>query len=370
MAGQEGDGLYQSERSPHRSLRVWLGLAVALCVGVSACSVAGSAPSATGALSPSVSASASPHPLEIRDVEPLAVVHTGLERNGDQPMFLSQAAANGALWFAAPSGLVRVDPRTNEAEVIDTDFGAYLAVVGDAVWRQAYFLDRVSRYDSASALVDMTLHIPGPLGIVATESDLWVTEHNTGMLDEVDPVTGDVVMQAQVGHAGEAGLAGIQVVDDSLWIGVPADRNLLQVNPVTGTVVATIPLPYNPGERLVYAGGALWMAAGDSDAGAAPPGTLMRFDPATAQVAVVEVPPGPDGGEPMVTEIEGEAWIPSGDLLIQLDRSTGQPKRAVRLGVDGYVGTTVSEMLGGVWISSRISPDLVLVAPADLRQVG
>jgi hypothetical protein len=71
----------------------------------------------------------------------------------------------------------------------------------------------------------------------------------------------------------------------------------------------------------------------------------------------------------LVADIEGEPWLPVGDALVLLDRTTGQPLRVVRFGIAGYDAWVVRDALAGVWVASQSDPRLVRLSAADLRPI-
>lgn len=319
--------------------------------------------------SASVSSAALPPALPARTVKPIAVIETGLQgKQGDLAGFVNSiTVAGGAIWLGSPAGLVRADPATNTASVVDTDAGANVSGLGDDVWRTAFYFNAVSRYDATSGRRTLRIDLPGALGVLATESLVWVTGHNDGMMVALDRRTGRTVSTRPLASPGNAGPGDVVSAAGALWVVVPRDRSVVKVDPLTGAVLQTIVLDLHPSEHLRFAGGALWAGALDWEGEPAPaPGTLIRIDPATGRATTSIVPE--DHGE--VVDVEGEPWLPAGDTMVLLDRESGRPLRAVRMGIDGYHAFTALNALAGVWVASQEDSRLVLLAPSSLRPVG
>jgi streptogramin lyase len=92
---------------------------------------------------------------------------------------------------------------------------------------------------------------------------------------------------------------------------------------------------------------------------------MIRLDPRSLAVTTVTVP----AHHGLVADIEGEPWLPVGDALVHLDRTTGQPLRVVRFGIAGYDAWVVRDALAGVWVASQSDPRLVRLSAADLRPI-
>ncbi len=303
------------------------------------------------------------------DRAPVAVIDTRiLRKDGDLAgLFNTIGVAGGEVWFGSPAGLVRLDPSANQTKVIDTDAGAWVAGMGDSVWRSAFYFNTLKRYDATTGRVALTVDVPEPGGVLPTKSTIWLSERNEGTILGLDPRTGDTRITRTITSAGHAGPGEITLAAGALWIVVPRAGTVVKVDPDDGVILATIDLGFHPGERLTYAGGALWAQATPWEGETPPqPGTLIRIDPVTQKVTTSIVPEN----QGLVAEVEGEAWLPVGDALVLLDRASGRPVRMVRFGLDGYQAWVVRDALAGLWVASYDDTRIVRLSPSDLRPLA
>jgi outer membrane protein assembly factor BamB len=321
----------------------------------------------TTTVTPVASGGATLAGLPSRDRAAVAIIDTQIHEKKDLPGFFNQiAVAGGDIWLGSPAGLVRVDPADSSSKIIDTDAGAWVSGQGDALWRAAFYFDTLKRYDATTGRVTRTIDVAGPAGVLPLKSTIWLAQHNEGTVIGLDPKTGQTRVTQKVTDAGNAGPGEIVLADGALWIVVPRDGTVVKVDKDKGTVLARVDLGFHVGERLSFAGGALWANAIQWEGEAPPPqGTMIRLDPRSLAVTTVTVP----AHHGLVADIEGEPWLPVGDALVLLDRTTGQPLRVVRFGIAGYDAWVVRDALAGVWVASQSDPRLVRLSAADLRPI-
>ena len=270
----------------------------------------------------------------------------------------SAVAAGGAIWLAAPSGLVRIDPSTNVATVIDHDPGANLSATGKDLWRVGFFANKVMRYDLASSRRTLTEAQPGPLYAYATPDAVWISLHSDGKIRRLDPRTGKVTATTVVSTPECCSSAEFAQVDKRLFVSVVKDRTIVELDPHTTKLVQTVQLPQTC-DLLDDVGGALWTCwqdPGEEDSQLAE--KIQRIDPATFASDVIQV--GPHDGLP--GDVDGEAWIPVQDRIVHLDRATGQVDRELRLDMPGYPGSNLVQAFGSVWVTSRTDPRVVRIS--------
>jgi virginiamycin B lyase len=117
-------------------------------------------------------------------------------------------------------------------------------------------------------------------------------EPKTGQMSEVD--TGRGSRPRRVAAAP----------DGSLWITLYGAGKLAKLDPAAMAVVKTYPLPAGDGGPYavtVDGGGAVWANEISTD-------TVVRFDPKTEQMRVVQLPSKNVGIRKMVTDASGRLW--------------------------------------------------------------
>jgi hypothetical protein len=217
------------------------------------------------------------------------------------------------LWVKRDDGsLTLVDTATNE--VVDTveiggeGFCQGLGVAGDGgVWTCSG--DDVVRYDPAARSVDRRwtngkVSDQGQLHPI--DGRIWVGTGDSRTLAGLDPVgtTPDIsfVLPVRVSDVG--------VCDDELWVTSQGESRVLRIDPVTGDVLVDAPLD---GARALACAGDVW-AVGAREA--------VRLDPTSgARLAEVPIADGGDG----VAIGEGSVWVrATSPFLTRIDRDSGE----------------------------------------------
>jgi YVTN family beta-propeller protein len=150
----------------------------------------------------------------------------------------------------------------------------------------------VDRIDPARNRVVKRVKLPGAVGVVAAFGSIWVTG-SPGVV-RVDPATNKVIATIPLSNA-----AWTAASDDAVW--VTNGSGVTRIDPETNDAGAHIALgTIYLGDPAVV-GGELWVPKIRANA-------VAIVDPATNAVAqTVKVGLGPF----VVTEVNGEAWIPS-----------------------------------------------------------
>ena len=100
------------------------------------------------------------------------------------------AIVGGSIFLGSPQGLMRIDPRSNQASIVDHDPGSALWALRDTLWRSAWTTGDVYRYDALSAQRTLEAKVSLPVGIYASDNAVWVAEHEAGDVVRLDPQTG------------------------------------------------------------------------------------------------------------------------------------------------------------------------------------
>ena len=262
--------------------------------------------------------------------------------------------SDGALWFATPAGLSRVDGTTNALTAgpgLDgTVCGTPAAGLG-AVWVPRCGAGVVARVEAKSAAVTtVALPLADAEGSVATGiGSLWVASAASGVVSRVDPDTREAVAEIYVAAAPSS----VAFADATLWISSATGNVVTRVDAHTNTVVETITVGPRPG-RIAIGDGAVWVVnRGDH--------SVTRIDPATnTVVATIAVGHGIGAGDIAVGA--GAVWLSApGTPLVRLDPATN--RAAQRFTGEG--GGAVAVAFGSVWVAAgpavtwRLDPALL-----------
>ncbi len=233
---------------------------------------------------------------------------------------------------AAGSGQVqaRVDSRLPGADAfpICGDAGAFwptmtLAIDFGSIWIACKERGQLARFDVAAGRTTRTLRLGGELIAVATGFESVWALSSGGTLYRVDPRSGAVAGQVDVGTSRPyniwIGAGAVWVVDDGAG-------EVIRVDPAANRVAARIPVG-NGAADLVFAGTTAW-AVNHRDLG------LVEIDTATntaRRLATLRA----DAPERMVLA-GGHLWVTGrGTDLLEVDPANGSVLRTVDIGVSG-----------------------------------
>lgn len=171
------------------------------------------------------------------------------------------------------SGLVGIDPATNE---VATEFElparcSDVSLGEDALWLPCEVDDRVLKVDAGSGEVLLDVAVDNPSS-VAVDTDVWVGTSTTTV--QLDPETGEVLLEADAGTAPDGGVAL-----DAGWVWVRSgDEFLVRLDRKTGKRVQQITAPdLTSGGDMLVLDGEVWTTAYDDQ-------YLFRIDPETEGV--------------------------------------------------------------------------------------
>jgi YVTN family beta-propeller protein len=214
------------------------------------------------------------------------------------------AAGAGAIWVAQSNpgatsvSLSAIDPQFDTLEpgrpfpnLVPGDPAA-VATQGGAVW-VAPSSGLLTELNSVTGRVVQRLDPnSGPAAIAVGDGAVWLTDTSANNVTRVDP-TG-LLNQITVGN----GPIGIAVGEGGVWIADSLDDTIVRIDPGTQSLTSTIPVGHSP-DALAIGAGSVWVAdSGD--------GTVTRIDPRTDKVqAIIAV-----GGSPQaITIADGRAWV-------------------------------------------------------------
>lgn len=151
------------------------------------------------------------------------------------------------VWFATGKRLNALDPESGEivhsleaAAHAGTAFdGEHLFQIGDAVIR---------KIDPRDGRVVATIPAPGEgedSGLAWAEGSLWVGQHRSRKIHQLDPKTGDVLRTIE----SDRFVTGVTWVDGELWHGTWEDggSDVRHIDPETGEVLERLSMPPGTG---------------------------------------------------------------------------------------------------------------------------
>ena len=279
-------------------------------------------------------------PNTIAVIDPRTTAITATTAVGTRPGAL--VAGSGGVWVANLDDrtVTRIDPRTRR--VVRTIPVAVevagLAGGADSIWyttSNGHLFRIEPAYDSTGRIADLGENDgrfarpvrPAAVGF----GSVWVVDAS-GLVARVNPTTGKVIAEVQVGTnataiaAGEGavwvasplddtvsqidptnavttirvghGPSGIAAGAGAVWVTNRYDDTVQRINPQTGSVVTTIPVGSSP-EAVAVVAGAVWVADSHD-------GTVARIDPATNKVVRLI----PVGGSPTaLAGVRGKLWV-------------------------------------------------------------
>ncbi len=199
-----------------------------------------------------------------------------VEFDAESPELYWPVAAAGSLWFASPTGALRVDPDTERVLARFGGVGSVVVAAKGFLWAE-----RNQPGSDATYLVhvDTETHTTVPVGVAegpnldfsVAHGALWASSHN-GTIARLDPMTGEARERIRVWPA-----PGALAADLGVWVPVAAGANSVwAANQLDGAVarydiatgrIDTIDLGGTPND-LVFADGSIWVAV-DELAGSA-----------------------------------------------------------------------------------------------------
>ncbi len=202
----------------------------------------------------------------------------------------------GSLWVedTASNTVSRVNARTGQRVAIKVDLTPYDSIYAyGAAWATSNLGGKLDRIDPKRNRVSRRWNLPGASGVVAAFGSIWATGLD-GVI-RVDPATGAVTARIAVG-----GATWTAASSNAVWVTTPS--GIVRIDPAANAVAATVPLPSDThyGDPDVIAG-RVWVPLIQES-------RIALVDPATNTVVqTIKAGTGPF----VVTQINGEAWVPS-----------------------------------------------------------
>jgi sugar lactone lactonase YvrE len=255
-----------------------------------------------------------------------------------------------------------------------------LAVDFDSLWIACKSQSRILRLDPASGAVRARIRLPRAVEITAVATGLgsvWALDARQGTLYRIDPsrnaVVRSVLLATTRGYNIWTGAGSVWVVDDGsgelmrvdpngavidriavgdgpsdlvfageiLWVVNHRDRGLVRVDTTTRAVTRLATLPGETPERLVRAGGSLWITGRGTD--------LMRVDETTGAVLqTIDV----DASGIDLVAVGDAVWIPTRSAAVD---PSGLPTMARLLRVRAGAADAVATAAGRVDVNGLVA---------------
>lgn len=233
--------------------------------------------------------------------------------------------------------VTQVDPSSNTvSKVVRLPHpAAYATLSHGSLWLVSFFDNALMQVDVQTGRVLRTfersrsLPLSEPVGIAATGHDLWVVNHVSGRLLRIDARTGRATHTTSLdGHAA----GGPVLLDGSLWASLTKEGVVDQVDPTTGEVVGrAIPVDTGLCGWGSVVGTDIWYTSEDDPTGVfnCSNGT-SRVDATSREVSPLE----PAAGMSLYTftRYAGSLWATDSKRTIyEVDEDTGALRRALTL---------------------------------------
>jgi streptogramin lyase len=258
------------------------------------------------------------------------------------------AGGGGFVWvseYGAPY-LLKINPKTNKVvSRSGIGFGACgLGYGAGSLWVEDTSSSTISRVSARTgkrtAAVKVGLQ---PYDAKFAYGAAWATAYGSGDVERINPGTNRVVKRWPLATA-----TGIVGAFGSLW--AAGNDGVLRIDPGTNKVLA----------RVQLSGGG-WTAASTDAVWVTTPQGLVRIDPSTNDVAAtISLGNAVALGDPAV--VAGLVWVPKirENSIAIVDPASNTVVRTLKVGVGPFV---VTEINGEAWIPSWKGRDIWRVRP-------
>ncbi|MGZ4339079.1 MAG: hypothetical protein ACXVQ3_03380 [Gaiellaceae bacterium] len=243
--------------------------------------------------------------------------------------------------YAAPY-LLKIDPRSNKV-VAKTGIGSGSCGLGygaGSLWIEDTSSSTVSRVSASTGKRLKAIRVGmTPYDATFAFGSAWTTAFGQGELERIDPARNKVVNRWKLPQA-----TGVVGAFGSVWAaGTPG---VIRVDPAMHTLLATIPID----------GGAGWTAASGDAIWVTTATGVARIDPQTNAVATnIPLPGAPALGDPDV--VDGMVWVPQirKNSIAVVDPATNAVAQTIKAGPGPFV---VTQIAGEAWVPSWKGKDV------------
>jgi len=184
--------------------------------------------------------------------------------------------------------------------------GPHTLIITDeqsAIWFTMQSGNKLASLDTRTGTIKEYSSSGGPYGLALDKAgNVWFCRMGDNKMGKLDPKTGQM-SEVDTGR-GSRPRRVATAPDGMLWITLYGNGKLAKLDPSAMKVVKTYQLPAGdagPYAVTVDGGGVVWANEINTD-------TVVRFDPKTEQMRVVQLPSKNVGIRKMVTDANGRLW--------------------------------------------------------------
>jgi virginiamycin B lyase len=218
--------------------------------------------------------------------------------------------AEGSVWYTGNGNgtIGRLDPKTGQTTQFKAPSGGdphTLVTDGKGtIWFTVQNGGRIGRLDMASGRITEYQSSGRPYGLsLDQQGNVWFCRMGADKLGKIDPRTGKA-SEFDTG-AGSAPRRIATAPDGTLWVTLYGNGKLLHFDAVAGKPIREYPLPAGtqggPYAVSVDGAGLVWVNEINTD-------TVVRLDPASGKMRVVELPSRNVGIRKMIVDARGRLW--------------------------------------------------------------
>ena len=203
----------------------------------------------------------------------------------------------------------RLDPasgRTTEFKTPSGGGGPHTLIITDdqsTIWFTMQSGNKVASLQTRTGSIKEYPSSGGPYGLALDHAgNVWFCRMGDNKMGRLDPKSGQMT-EVDMG-SGSLPRRVAAAPDGMLWITLYGNGKLAKLDPVAMKVVKTYPLPAGDGGPYavtVDGGGMVWVNEIKTD-------TVVRFDPKTERMRVVNLPSQNVGIRKMVVDASGRLW--------------------------------------------------------------
>jgi len=218
---------------------------------------------------------------------------------------------HGMVWTTGNGNgtIGKLDPVSGKMTEFKTPSGGggpHTLIITDeqsAIWFTMQSGNKLASLDTRTGAIKEYPSSGGPYGLALDKAgNVWFCRMGDNKMGKLDPNTGQM---AEVDTGGGSRPRRVATAPDGmLWITLYGNGKLAKLDPSAMKVVKTYPLPAGdsgPYAVTVDGGGVVWANEISTD-------TVVRFDPKTEQMRVVQLPSKNVGIRKMVIDASGRLW--------------------------------------------------------------
>ncbi len=250
---------------------------------------------------------------KLAKVDPAAmkVVKTYDLPGGNAGAYAVTVDGGGMVWTTGNGNgtIGKLDPKTGQMVEYKTPSGRggphTLIITEDqkTIWFTMQSGDKVASIDTATGAIREYPSSGGPYGLALDKAgNVWFCRMGDNKMGRLDPKTGQM---SEVDTGPRSRPRRVAAAPDGmLWITLYGNGKLAKLDPAAMKVVKAYQLP--AGDAGAYAvtvdgGGMIWANEINTD-------TVVRLDPQTEQMRVIQLPSSNVGIRKMVTDTSGRLW--------------------------------------------------------------